>query len=130
MPLGYKDGYYYAIGGEYQFSPLWTVRAGAAYEISPIDVSNRGTRVPDTDRVHANIGLSYQYSEKLELNASYAHIFTVGDKRLNIVPGNIVYNGLPFFGEVKADVNIFGVSAKYRWDNPQVAQAAPLIRKY
>ena len=66
VPLGYKDGYYYSVGGEYQFNPLWTVRAGAAYEVSPIDVSNRGTRVPDTDRVHANIGVGYKYSEKLD----------------------------------------------------------------
>ncbi|MBV9078706.1 MAG: transporter, partial [Methylobacteriaceae bacterium] len=72
----------------------------------------------------------YKYSEKLEFNVSYAHIFGVGNKRISIIPGNVVYNGLPFFGTVEPDVNIFGLSARYRWDDPKVAEAAPIIRKY
>ena len=51
LPLNYKDGYTYSIGGEYDWSPALTVRAGVAYEISPIDFSNRSVRLPDGDRV-------------------------------------------------------------------------------
>lgn len=130
VPLGYKDGYYYALGGEYDFNTKLTVRAGVAYETSPIDQSNRGTRLPDTDRVHANVGATYHYSDTLDISAYYSHIFTVGNKQLRIVPGNIVYNGLPFFGDVKADVNLVGLSAKFRLDDPRVAQPAAIIRKY
>lgn len=130
VPLGYKDGYYFSLGAEYQWDPRWAFRAGLAYEISPVDQSNRGTRLPDTDRIHLAVGASYKYSDRLEFAASYAHLFGVGNRTLRIVPGNIVYNALPFFGSVDADVNIFGVSANYRWDDTRVAEAAPIIRKY
>ena len=130
VPFGYKDGFYYALGGEYQIDPRIALRAGVAYETSPIDQSNRGTRLPDTDRIHASIGATYKYSDKIDLTASYEHIFQVGNRGIRIVPGNPVYNGLPLFGTVDADANIFGLAIKYRWDDPKVAQAAPLVRKY
>jgi long-chain fatty acid transport protein len=133
FPLNYKDGYLFSLGGEYQLNPEWAVRAGVGYEISPIDQSNRSTRLPDTDRVHASVGASYAWSEKLTLNASYAHYFAVGNKRIAITPGNPLFNPaapIPFFGDTKADVNLFSFSARYRWDDPKVAEAAPIIRKY
>ncbi len=128
--LRYKDGYLYSIGGEYRLNNQWELRAGAGYEVSPIDVSNRSTRLPDTDRVYASVGASYQWNEKLKINASYAHYFSVGNKALRIVPGSALYNGLPFYGETRADVNVLSLGATYRWDNPQVAEAAPIVRKY
>jgi long-chain fatty acid transport protein len=131
FPLNYKDGYLFSLGGEYQLNPQWALRAGIGYEISPIDVSNRSTRLPDTDRVHASIGASYQFNDMVTLNASYAHYFAVGSKRIAITPGNpLLVPGLPFVGEVAADVNLFSFSATIRWDNPKVAEAAPIIRKY
>ncbi len=134
FPLNYKDGYLVSVGGEYQLNPQWALRAGVGYEISPIDESNRGTRLPDTDRVHTSVGVSYQFNEKVTLNASYAHYFAVGNKRIAIGPGNPLFVAgpppLPFFGDVRADVNLFSFSATVRWDNPKVAEAAPIIRKY
>ncbi len=35
LPLFYKDGFTYAVGAEYDWSPNLTVRAGVAYEVSP-----------------------------------------------------------------------------------------------
>jgi long-chain fatty acid transport protein len=93
-------------------------------------VSNRSTRLPDTDRVHTSIGASYTVNEKVTVNAAYAHYFAVGNKRLAITPGNPLYAGIPFFGDTRADVNLFSLSATVRWDNPKIAEAAPIIRKY
>lgn len=132
VPLGYKDGFMYSFGGEYMLNPQWAIRLGAAYEVSPIDRSNRGTRVPDTDRVWASVGASYKYNEKLQFDAGYSHIFAVGNRQIALQPGNPVFApvGLPFFGVVEPSVNIFSVSGRYRWDDTRVAEAAPIIRKY
>uniref|UniRef100_UPI00195400FC OmpP1/FadL family transporter n=1 Tax=Serratia marcescens TaxID=615 RepID=UPI00195400FC len=40
LPLRYKDGYTYSLGGEYDWSPNLTLRAGVSYEQSPIDLEN------------------------------------------------------------------------------------------
>lgn len=132
VPLGYKDGYFFSFGGEYMLNPQWAIRLGAAYEISPIDRSNRGTRVPDTDRVWASVGASYKWSDKLQFDASYSHIFAVGNRQIALQPGNPVFTpvGLPFFGVVEPNVNLFSVSARYRWDDTRIAEAAPIVRKY
>jgi long-chain fatty acid transport protein len=38
---------------------------------------------------------------------------------------------LNFVADVDANVNIFSVAVKYRWDDPKVAiPAAPIVRKY
>jgi len=130
FPLNYKDGYLFSLGGEYQMNPQWALRAGIAYEISPIDLSNRSTRLPDTDRVITSVGASYVFNEKVTLNAAYAHYFAVGNKRISITPGDPLYAGIPFFGDTRADVNLFSFGATIHWDNPKLAEAAPIIRKY
>ena len=44
--LGYKDGWFASLGAEYALTPQWTVRAGLAYEKSPIDTSSMRLVVP------------------------------------------------------------------------------------
>ncbi|MEQ1711822.1 MAG: outer membrane protein transport protein, partial [Hyphomicrobium sp.] len=61
LDFQWKDGWYYAIGGEYDVSPALTVRAGVAYETSPIDrPSARLLQLPDNDRIWASLGASYK----------------------------------------------------------------------
>ncbi|WP_204325094.1 OmpP1/FadL family transporter, partial [Stenotrophomonas maltophilia] len=69
------DGYTYSLGGEYDWSPNLTLRAGVSYEQSPIDFENRSVRLPDADRVGLSIGASYRWNEKLLLTAGYQHLF-------------------------------------------------------
>jgi long-chain fatty acid transport protein len=133
VPLAYKDGYFYSIGAEYQWDPRWAFRVGVAYEESPIDQSNRSTRLPDTDRVHVGLGATYRWSEKLAVTASYSHIFAVGNSNIALVPGNPSYTavGLPFAATTETSADIVAVALNYRWDNPPTIQpAAPIIRKY
>jgi long-chain fatty acid transport protein len=70
----YRDGHFYSLGAEYQWSPRFAVRAGVAYEESPITNRTRSVNIPDNDRVWASIGASYKVTEKLSVDASYSHI--------------------------------------------------------
>ena len=51
------------------------LRAGVAYEISPIKDSTRDILLPDCNRVFLGLGASYKYSEKIVVDFAYAHIF-------------------------------------------------------
>ncbi|MGO9547712.1 MAG: OmpP1/FadL family transporter [Rhodomicrobium sp.] len=75
LNLNYNDGWFFSVGAEYAYTPLLTLRGGVGYEISPITDSTRDTLVPDSNRVHVNIGASYKWSEKITLLAAYSHIF-------------------------------------------------------
>src|SRR6185503_15800859 len=59
LPFEFDDGWFFAVGGEYILSPQWTVRAGLAYEISPISDQVRIPLLPDNDRIWLSGGLTY-----------------------------------------------------------------------
>ena len=130
LPLRYKDGWLYSIGGEYQATDRLAVRAGLAFEKSPIDTSNRTVRLPDTDRLWASVGASYDWSEKFRLSLSYAHVFGVGSGGIRIAPGNPQFVGLPFYANSKASVDIVSASLRIKWDNPRQAQPAAIVARY
>jgi long-chain fatty acid transport protein len=75
LNLNYRDGWYYSLGAEYAYSPVLTLRAGVAYETSPITDRTRDILLPDSNRVFLNAGASYRYSEHIVLDVGYSHIF-------------------------------------------------------
>jgi len=132
LPLEYDDGWFFSVGGEYRINPTWTVRAGIGYEISPIDVDVRTTRLPDTDRIWLSLGASYNWSDQLSFDVAYSHLFSVGNTDIRLEPGNPTFPGVGavFIADVDASVDIISASVKYRWDNPAKAIPAPIVRKY
>ena len=84
----WKDGWLFAIGGEYTMTEALTVRAGYAYEKSPVPDSTRGVRVPDNDRHWLSLGLTYVPNDWLKVHAAYTHIFVKdGDVNIPGAPG-------------------------------------------
>jgi long-chain fatty acid transport protein len=130
LPLNYDDGFFYSLGLDYKLTNQWTLRAGVAYEQSPIDTEIRATRLPDNDRYWLSVGANYQWNEKLSFDLAYTHIFSK-DTPIRILPGHQDYAGLPFVADVDASVDIVSVGLRYRWDDTKVAiPAAPIVRKY
>ena len=130
LPLNYKDGYTYSIGGEYDWSPALTVRAGVSYEQSPIDFSNRSVRLPDGDRVNLAVGGSYRWSDKLLLTLAYSHLF-VERSRILAGPGRDYNTGnIVFAGLVDGSADIVSVGFRYTFDAPAAPAPVPLVRKY
>jgi len=75
LNLNYRDGWFYSIGAEYAYSPWLSLRAGLGYELSPIQDSTRDILLPDSNRIHLNLGASYKYSDQLTFDIGYAHVF-------------------------------------------------------
>jgi long-chain fatty acid transport protein len=74
--FNWHDGWFFAVGGEYDYSPNLTLRAGVAYEISPIqNADERFSLITDSDRVWVSAGLSYKWSERIAFDLAYSHIF-------------------------------------------------------
>ena len=75
LVFNWEDGWFYSIGGEYDVTPKITLRAGIAYEESPIqDATSRLIQLPDSNRVWFGLGASYAWSEKTTINVSYLHV--------------------------------------------------------
>lgn len=114
IELDYRDGWYYGLGASYRWNDALTLRAGIAYEQSPIDDGNRTTELPDGDRVHLAAGFGYAVNDHLTFDFAYAHIF-IGDVDLKIDPGHPSYAGLPFYGEATTSVDTASAAIQYRF---------------
>ena len=128
LPFEYKDGWFFAAGAEYKWSPNLTLRGGLAYEISPVTDAVRSTRLTDADRFWTSLGLTYKWSERFSINASYSHVF-VRSAPINVVPGNPNFNPLApitYQGKARSHVDIVSIGLTSTWGS-----AAPaVVAKY
>lgn len=118
IPFEYKDGWFYALGADYQWSPKTTLRIGAAYEQSPITDDVRTPRLPDNDRFWLTAGVSHEIWKGLKFDLSYAHIF-VDKAPINIsaASGNPNFNGsVNYIGNAESSIDLFSVGLRYQWD--------------
>jgi len=116
LPFNYDDGYFLALGAEYDFNEKLTLRAGGAYEWSPISEQIRSARLPDNDRIWASLGASYTWSDHISFDLGYTHIFGT-DTKLNIVPGHQDYSATKgsLVADVDSSVDIFSASMRMRF---------------
>ena len=76
QPENWQDVYRYSIGVNYRHSPQWLLRAGIAYDESPVPGADyRTPRIPDNDRLWLSLGASYTISQNFSLDFAYVHIF-------------------------------------------------------
>ncbi|MFD1701914.1 OmpP1/FadL family transporter [Methylopila henanensis] len=132
LPFNYNDGYFASIGGEYAYNEELTLRAGVAYEWSPINNKNRTVRLPDDDRWWLSAGASYAYSDRLGFDLGYSYVFVPGKSKINeefpagipvVIPG--VADG--FNAKSESDVHIVSAAVRYKFGG----DAAPaLVTKY
>lgn len=110
LPLGWHDGWFFSLGGEYAYSPHLTLRAGAAYEISPVqNPDERTARLPDSDRIWASLGASYKWSDRVSLDLAYTHIFAEDGRIENTGPGPT-----QLVAEAESSVDIVSIGFKMK----------------
>lgn len=110
LDFQWHDGWLFALGGEYDVNSNLTVRAGGAYEISPIqNPSERLVQLPDADRIWASIGASYKWNDSMSFDFAYSHVF-VEDSSL--VRTNSTGTAPLLFADVDSSVDIVSVGMK------------------
>jgi len=127
FPFQYSDGYFYSIGAEYRIDPSLAVRAGFAYEQSPITDRVRTPRLPDNDRFWYSAGLTYKPATipGLAVDLGYTYI-DVRSTPIDIsaASGNPWLNATgTYIGSVNADVHILAVGIRYQFGAPAPALA-------
>lgn len=117
IPANWDDGYFFSLGLEHDYTPALTLRGGVAYEISPVqDADQRLISIPDADRVWVSLGATYKWSEKMEFDIAYTHVFIEDgdfDRESIASVGGPLATRLQ--GEASAEVDILSVSLKTKW---------------
>src|SRR5690606_18137449 len=112
----WRDTVAVSFGAEYMLNQNWTLRAGYAFDESPVKEAYRTARVPDNDRQWLTAGATYNLNPRWSFDAALAYLF-IGTSKLNEqnrglddeVKGNDRLTG-------EYDINALGISfqANYR----------------
>jgi long-chain fatty acid transport protein len=125
LDFRWRDGWLFAVGGEYDWSRALTLRTGAAYEISPVDgATTRLVQDPDSDRVWASIGASYKTSADTRLDFAYSHVFFQDKAPFDRVGASTLFATPRLLGTADVSMDVISVGWKTVWGGPPEALTA------
>lgn len=106
---GYDDSWQVRVGGEYTDALLdgLTLRAGAAYDASPLPTEHMDPTLPDADRWEVSGGLSVDVTDQIAIDAAY--IFILSEERVN----RESVNGLHGAYNTYANLPSLGITMKF-----------------
>lgn len=117
----WKNTWFGALGAEYHKNTQWTYRAGVAYDQTPTKDKFRDPRIPDSNRVWANLGASYAWSKSVSFDGAYSHIF-MQNQTVNVVQasGSSANSTLPLevnrvHANYKGHADIIALAVRYRY---------------
>ena len=114
----WKDTMFYSLGAIWKLAPAWSVKAGLAYDRSPVDDQSRTPRIPDSDRTWVSAGVGWAASGSTTVDFGATQIFAP-NARLGLESGNAqsdpnYYRG-NLSGTYKVGVTVFALSALHRF---------------
>ncbi len=109
----WHDTFSYAVGATYSPADTGvTMRLGIAYDDSPIKDGFRTPRIPGGDRFWTSGGIGYRLTDRIDLSASYTHIWVDdGDVSLNATSTNENAGRGNLTAPYEGNIDIFTVSA-------------------
>jgi long-chain fatty acid transport protein len=112
-PERWDDVFRYALGATYALSDRLMLRAGVAYDETPVPDETRTPRLPDPDRTWAAAGVRWRPTDSLTIDFGYAHLFS-DDVALDQDAGNPAASG-HIVGEQTSDIDIASAQLIYRF---------------
>ena len=110
-PENFRNTWRFAVGTNYHYDDKWTLRAGYAYDQTPVNSTDLTPRLPDNNRNWLTIGAQYKWTNDLALDFGFAYIW-ISDPQINQNAGSTAQNGL-INGSYSANVQIYGVQLTY-----------------
>ncbi|EPZ17218.1 hypothetical protein M622_00185 [Thauera terpenica 58Eu] len=112
--LGFKDSFRVGLGMQYQYTDALRLRAGMAYDESPVTtVSDRTVRLPDSDRTWLAFGLNYKLNKQTSIDAGYARLFFDKEKIERRTVLGMTQTGQFVRGSFDTSVNIFSLQVNH-----------------
>lgn len=78
----WKNSWFFSVGTDYRINDEWTVRAGFAYEDSPVVNEKRTALIPDADRIWLSLGATWHMTKQMQTDFGFTWIHGVGNMGL------------------------------------------------
>lgn len=108
IPADWRSGFTYRLGGQYELTDRWTVRAGYAYSENSVPEGTFTPIVPDSEYHLAALGLGYG-TNRWSLDLAYQLIY----RETRDIDGSALSPTID--GEWRNTIHTLGVSATYRF---------------
>ncbi len=115
-PENWHDTWRLALGANYRLNGKWLVRGGVAYDQTPVRDAYRTVRIPDNDRRWLSLGLRYDVSPTVKVDAAYTHVFTditPIDEKVYAADGTTYIGNLT--GSYDSSVDIFSLQLVWNY---------------
>lgn len=112
----YRDSWMVALGATYRIDERWSLKAGVAYDETPVTSLYRSVVLPDTDRYLLGLGTEVKLTDVLAMNAAYGHSFAFNRPNMD----RSINNTDPFThsvmlnGRFDISVDILALSFRYQ----------------
>jgi len=108
----------YSIGGSYQYNGALQLRAGLAYDQSPVPSDQeRIANLPDSDRMWYSFGANYKFNQSLSLDVAYSYV-AIKDSSMNntecVLP-TCTGSGTTTKADFQSYANIFAAQLNYHF---------------
>ena len=113
----FKDTWRFGVGAKYQLNDSWNLRAGLAFDESPVpDDQSRTMTVPDSDRTWLAFGARWNLTKTASLDMGYAHIFFKDSSTARAVKNTAETATLQTVrGDFKTSADLFSVQLNYNF---------------
>lgn len=81
-PQNWDNTLRYSLGASYQLNDRFKLRTGFAYDEEVSSLANRSVATPGNDRLWLSLGASFKYSQTVQFDVGYAHLF-IRDARID-----------------------------------------------
>jgi long-chain fatty acid transport protein len=71
LPADWHDTWFYSVGANYLYSDRLTLRAGVAYDQSPVPTSTRTPRLPGSNAIDFALGAGYKPYDDVQIDVAY-----------------------------------------------------------
>jgi long-chain fatty acid transport protein len=112
----YRDSWMVAVGGDYRLDDRLSLRAGIAFDQTPVTSRYRSVSLPDTDRYLLGIGGTYRLSDSMSMIAAYGHSFAFNSPNMNSSANSAdpITHSVTLSGSFDVAVDILALSLRYR----------------
>jgi long-chain fatty acid transport protein len=112
-PENWENTVRVSAGANYHYSDALKLRAGIAYDQSPVPNAFRTPRIPDNDRTWLALGASYMFTPAATVDAGYTHIFVRNASLNKTTDSTVAALRDVLIGSYDSDVNILSVQYTY-----------------
>jgi long-chain fatty acid transport protein len=110
--MNWRDTWSTAVGASYQWNQQWLLRAGYAYDPSPIRNADRSVRIPVGNRQAVTLGGAYSPNSDLTIDFAYGYLW---DSKVSVKQSNNSGLQPEYSANYNNNANGVSVQATYRY---------------